>query len=56
MKERIEVITHLAEVLYSETKGKYTVSIETVKTWQMIVDDIQEQIDSISNELYKPDR
>ena len=43
MKEHIEQLNHLAEVLYSETKGKYTVSRETVKTLQLILDEMQEE-------------
>ena len=55
MKERIDQLTHLAEVLYNETKGKYTVSRITAATWQLMIDDMQEQLDKIVNELTKPE-
>lgn len=54
MKELIEQLNHLAEVLYFETKGKYTVSRETAKTLQSILDDLQEELDKVANELYRP--
>jgi len=52
MKERIDQLSHLAEVLYSETKGKYTIPRVTLETWQSILDDMQEELDKIANELY----
>lgn len=55
MKEHIEQLNHLAEVLYNETRGKYTVSRETAKTLQLILDDMQEELDKVSNELYRPE-
>lgn len=55
MKERIDQLTHLAEVLYNETKDKYTISRTTAQTWQIIVDDMQEQLDKIVNELTRPE-
>ena len=53
MREHIEAITHLAEVLYNETKGRYTINGTSAKTLQLIIDDIQEHMDSISNEIQK---
>lgn len=55
VKEHIEQLNRLAECLYTETRGKYTVSLETAKTLQMILDDMQEELDKISNELYHPE-
>lgn len=55
MKEYIEHLNHLAEVLYCETKGKYVVSLESAKTLQLILDDMQEDLDKVSNELYRPE-
>ncbi len=55
MKEHIEQLNHLAEVLYNETRGKYTVSRETAKTLQLILDDMQEELDKVSNELHRPE-
>ena len=54
MKEYIEQLNHLADVLYSETRYKYTVSRDTAKTLQMILDDMQDELDKISSELYRP--
>lgn len=55
MKEHIEQLNHLAEVLYSETKGQYTVSRETVKTLQLILEEMQEELDKVANDLYRPE-
>lgn len=55
MKEHIEQLNHLAEVLYSETKGKYIVSREAAKTLQLILDEMQEELDKVANELYRPE-
>lgn len=55
MKEHIDLLAHLAEVLYSKTKGKYTISKTTAATWQLIIDDMQEQLDEIVNELTRPE-
>lgn len=51
MKERLEQINHLAEVLYNESRNLYTVSKGKAQIYQSIIDDMQEQLDSIMNEL-----
>ena len=53
MKEHVEQINHLAEVLYSESKGYDTVSKGKAQLYQDIIDEMQEHIDSIVNELRK---
>lgn len=55
MKEHLEQLTHLAEVFYSETKGKYTVSLDMAKLLQSILDEMQEQLDEVANELHRPE-
>lgn len=51
MKENIEQLNHLAEVLYNESRNLYTVSKGKAEFYQDIIDEMQEQVDSIMNEL-----
>ena len=51
MKEYIEQLNHLAEVLYNESRNLYTVSKGKAELYQSIIDEMQENIDSIVNEL-----
>lgn len=51
MKEYIEQLNHLAEVLYNESRDLYTVSKGKAELYQNIIDEMQENIDSIINEL-----
>lgn len=51
MKENIQQLNHLAEVLYNESRNLYTVSKGKAKLYQDIIDEMQEHIDSIMNEL-----
>ena len=51
MKERLEQLNHLAEVLYNESRNLYTVSKGKAQLYQSIIDEMQEQVDSIMNEL-----
>ena len=51
MKEYIEQLNHLAEVLYNESRNLYTVSKGKAELYQDIIDEMQEHIDSIMNEL-----
>lgn len=51
MKEHITQINHLAEVLYTESKGYYTVSKGQAKLYQDILNEMQEHLDKIVNEL-----
>lgn len=55
MKEHIDQLTHLAEVLYSDFKGLYTVSRSQAKILQDIIDEMQEELDEIANELHRPE-
>lgn len=56
MKEYIEQLNHLAEVLYNESRNLYTVSKGKAELYQDIIDEMQEHIDSIMNELLKAER
>lgn len=51
MREKIQQLNHLAEVLYNESRDLYTVSKGKAQLYQSIVDEMQEHIDSIMNEL-----
>lgn len=55
MKEHIEELNHLADVFYSMTRGKYTISRDTAKTLQSVLDEMQEELDKVANELYRPE-
>lgn len=51
MKDHITQITHLAEVLYTESKDLDTISRGKAKLYQDIIDEMQEHLDKIVNEL-----
>lgn len=51
MKEYIEQLNHLAEVLYNESRNLDTVSKGKAELYQDIIDEMQEHIDNIMNEL-----
>lgn len=51
MKENMQQLNHLAEVLYNESRDLYTVSRGKAQIYQSIIDEMQEQLDSIVNEL-----
>lgn len=51
MKEHVEQITHLAEVLYSESKDLDTIGKSKAELYQSIIDEMQEHLDKIVNEL-----
>lgn len=53
MKEQIEQIHHLSEVLYTESKDLDTIGTVKAKIYQSIIDEMQEHLDSIMNELRK---
>lgn len=55
MKEQLEAVNHLAEVIYSETRNRYTLSRTQAQTLQAIVDEMQDALDSIMNELSHPE-
>jgi len=56
MREKIQQLNHLAEVLYNESRNLDTVSKSKAKLYQDIVDEMQEQIDSIMNELARAEQ
>lgn len=51
MREQIQQLNHLAEVLYSESRNLDTVSKGKAQLYQDIIDEMQERLDSIMNEL-----
>ncbi|WP_295093797.1 hypothetical protein [Ruminococcus sp.] len=56
MREELQQLNHLAEVLYNESRDLYTVSKGKAQIYQDIIDEIQEHIDNIMNELLKAER
>lgn len=55
MKEQLETINHLAEVIYNETRNRYTLSRTQARVLQGIIDEMQDALDSIMNELSRPE-
>jgi hypothetical protein len=55
MKEQVETINHLAEVIYNETRNRDTVSRTQARVLQSIIDEMQDALDSIMNELSRPE-
>ena len=51
MREHIQQLNHLCEVLYNETRNYDTISKGRAQLYQDILDEMQEQLDSIMNEL-----
>lgn len=51
MREKIQQINHLAEVLYNESRNRDEISKARAQLLQDILDEMQEQLDSIMNEL-----
>ena len=56
MREELQQLNHLAEVLYNESRDLYTVSKGKAQIYQDIIDEMQEHIDNIMNELFKAER
>jgi gas vesicle protein len=56
MKEKIQQLNHLAEVLYNESRNLDTVSKGKAQLYQSIIDEMQEQVDSIMNELARAEQ
>ena len=56
MREELQQLNHLAEVLYNESRDLYTVSKGKAQIYQDIIDEMQEHIDNIMNELLKAER
>lgn len=56
MREELQQLNHLAEVLYNESRDLYTVSKGKAQIYQDIIDEMQENIDNIMNELLKSER
>lgn len=56
MKEKIKLINHLAEVLYNESRNRDEISKGRAQLLQDILDEMQEQLDSIMNELTRAEQ
>lgn len=56
MREKIQLINRLAFVMYNESKDLDTISKGKAKLYQDIIDEMQEQLDSIMNELIAADQ
>lgn len=56
MREELQQLNHLAEVLYNESKDLYTVSKGKAQLYQDIINEMQEHIDNIMNELLRAER
>lgn len=55
MKEQIEQIRHLSEVIYNETRNRDTISRTQARTLQATIDEMQDALDSIMNALSRPE-
>lgn len=56
MREELQQLNHLSEVLYNESRDLYAVSKGKAQLYQDIIDEMQEHIDNIINELLKAER
>lgn len=56
MKEHIQQLNHLAEVLYNESRDLDTVNKGKAQSYQDIIDEMQEHLDSIMNEIQEASR
>lgn len=56
MREKIQLINRLAFVMYNESKDLDTISKGKAQLYQDIIDEMQEQIDSIMNELARAEQ
>ena len=51
MREELQQLNHLADVLYNESRNLDTVSKGRARLLQDILDEMQEKLDSVFNEL-----
>lgn len=56
MREKIQQLNHLAEVLYNESRNLDTISKGRAQLYQDIINEMQEHLDSIMNELAKAEQ
>lgn len=56
MKEHVEQINHLAEVLYTESKDLDTIGKSKAELYQSIIDEMQERLDKIVNEITRAEQ
>lgn len=53
MRENLQQLNHLAEVLYNESRNRDEISKGRADLYQSIIDEMQEQLDTIVNELLR---
>lgn len=53
MRENLQQLNHLCEVLYNETRNHDEISRGRAELYQDIIDEMQEQLDTIVNELLR---
>lgn len=53
MRENLQQLNHLCEVLYNETRNHDEISRGKAELYQSIIDEMQEQLDTIVNELLR---
>ena len=51
MKEKLQEITRIAELIYEMTNGYYIICEEKRRNIQFLVDELQEHLDDIANDL-----
>ena len=56
MRERIQQLNHLAEVLYNSTRNFDEISRGRASLYQDILDEMQEELDKIMNELTRAEQ
>jgi len=55
LKEHIDEIVKIAETIYSDYKGKYTISRASQILLQDLIDEMQDHADEIANDLQRKD-
>ena len=53
MKEQIERLHQLAEQIYQDTKGKESLSRSALKNYEDVIEEMQKQVDSMTNEILR---
>ncbi len=56
MREELQQLNHLCEVLYNETRNHDTVSKGRAQLYQDILDEMQEHLDSIMSEITRAEQ
>ena len=53
MKEQIERLNQLAEMLYMDTKDKESLSRSALRNYEDVIEEMQKQVDSMTNEILR---